>query len=677
MKKKFVKLLIIAAPLVIVAVLLGVELVDSQGNVGCFCINELMATSLGSADDVICDWIELYNGTDDCINLSGYGLSDEKNSPFKYIFPEIKLSPGEFLLIYAGEDNAYEENNYEYIYCEFGLSAQGGAVYLTDNKGNLVDFLEYGHQNCNISFGRTPYNYEKLVYFTNATPGEMNTMVFVDSTEKIVTQVTFSDSSGIYENELEVSLSAEDGIIVYSLDGSIPDETSLIYANPIKIEEKKYGEGTVVRARVYKAGKLGPVTTNTYFVHSEDTNPYVSRVVALTVDPDEMFGNSGIYMLGNTYTYFKMRGGNEYQANYMMDQNINGEIEIFADDNTIAEQFHAVVTTKIAGGMGRAFLQKSFIVSMDKHYSLKGIESTAIKLRPRGGAESVIYSKIDRFLEDVCMDLDLGCTEGEYADLYINGEYWGLYVIQEAIDESYWENHYGIKKGEICSSRGTSKDKKEYTDFAMELFYKDLSLEEDYQWLCNQIDVQNFTDYIIAEDLFCNNDWGVNSANCEAWKYKGDKLEKGYKDGKWRFRLFDLDKCFTSENVYSSWIEEQLSKNIICGEISGTDTLIFQKLMVRDEYKDLFYKRYRTLMQTTFAKERLLEKWDDLFTLLDAEMPLNLEKYWEGFYQTGGLREHYVTYEIWRNNMMELRENIECRWNYINEYLEDYQEQNR
>ena len=55
------------------------------------------------------DWIELYNNED--IDLTGYGLSDNIDDPFKWIFPNINLNSERYLLIFAsgeGQDSCVQ-----------------------------------------------------------------------------------------------------------------------------------------------------------------------------------------------------------------------------------------------------------------------------------------------------------------------------------------------------------------------------------------------------------------------------------------------------------------------------------------------------------------------------------------------------------------------------------------
>jgi len=71
-------------------------------------INEVMASNastLADEDGDFADWIELYNYGEEPINLEGFGLSDNYNSPYKWVFPNVTIEPGHYLLVWAsGKD---------------------------------------------------------------------------------------------------------------------------------------------------------------------------------------------------------------------------------------------------------------------------------------------------------------------------------------------------------------------------------------------------------------------------------------------------------------------------------------------------------------------------------------------------------------------------------------------
>ena len=81
-------------------------------------INEIMSSNSTTIYDEYGntpDWIELYNN-DLEIDLSGYGLSDDINDPFKWVFPSIAMQPESFLLIFvSGEDNGSNVQHWETV----------------------------------------------------------------------------------------------------------------------------------------------------------------------------------------------------------------------------------------------------------------------------------------------------------------------------------------------------------------------------------------------------------------------------------------------------------------------------------------------------------------------------------------------------------------------------------
>jgi len=73
-----------------------------------FRINEVMSSNGGvitDTDGETPDWIEFYNAGTAAVNVNGYGLSDKKDLPFQWIFPDFQIRPGEYLLVFAsGKD---------------------------------------------------------------------------------------------------------------------------------------------------------------------------------------------------------------------------------------------------------------------------------------------------------------------------------------------------------------------------------------------------------------------------------------------------------------------------------------------------------------------------------------------------------------------------------------------
>ncbi len=87
--------------LIPVAALLFPALGMTQGQV---VINEYMSSNIdGLRDDdqEASDWIELYNPGASAIELTGWGISDDPNDSFQWVFPASAIGPGEFLVLHA------------------------------------------------------------------------------------------------------------------------------------------------------------------------------------------------------------------------------------------------------------------------------------------------------------------------------------------------------------------------------------------------------------------------------------------------------------------------------------------------------------------------------------------------------------------------------------------------
>ncbi len=69
-------------------------------------INEIVTSNQNSyydEDGDTPDWIELFNPTTNSISISGWGLSDDVNEPFKWLIPDVSLGSQDFLLIMASD----------------------------------------------------------------------------------------------------------------------------------------------------------------------------------------------------------------------------------------------------------------------------------------------------------------------------------------------------------------------------------------------------------------------------------------------------------------------------------------------------------------------------------------------------------------------------------------------
>ncbi len=120
-------------------------------------INEIMSsnqTTIADENGDFSDWVELLNSGQTSINLRGYGLSDSFNNPFKWVFPEVVIAPGQFMLVWASNKNRI--NPTAPLHTNFAFSASGEELILTQPNGTRIFELPPRPMGADISFGHQP-----------------------------------------------------------------------------------------------------------------------------------------------------------------------------------------------------------------------------------------------------------------------------------------------------------------------------------------------------------------------------------------------------------------------------------------------------------------------------------------------------------------------------------------
>ena len=110
-------------------------------------INEVCSTnktSLKAADGTSPDWIELFNGGDTAVDLSGIGVSDGAVNKYKFTFASgTTLAAGGYLIIFCDDRDAGAP---EY-HAAFKISASGETIRLTAADGTEIENLALNGNN--------------------------------------------------------------------------------------------------------------------------------------------------------------------------------------------------------------------------------------------------------------------------------------------------------------------------------------------------------------------------------------------------------------------------------------------------------------------------------------------------------------------------------------------------
>lgn len=118
------------------------------------------------------DWVEIFNADPEPVWLGDKYLTDDLNQPQRWLMPDTIIDSGGFLLIWADDDNGQGE-----YHTNFRLSKGGEELAIMeseDRNSTVIDYLEFGTQIDDISFGRESDGGNLWIPFDSPTPGYSN-----------------------------------------------------------------------------------------------------------------------------------------------------------------------------------------------------------------------------------------------------------------------------------------------------------------------------------------------------------------------------------------------------------------------------------------------------------------------------------------------------------------------
>ncbi len=139
-------------------------------------INEIMASNSNGFEDPDepgenPDWIELYNGSGQTIDLGGMYLSDDPLDLTQWKIPQgVSIQAGEHLIIIADDDGTQGPTHTNYQ-----LSGSGEEVLLVARDAmTVIDSIQFDEQTTDVSYGRFPDGTGDWGFHTSDTPGGIN-----------------------------------------------------------------------------------------------------------------------------------------------------------------------------------------------------------------------------------------------------------------------------------------------------------------------------------------------------------------------------------------------------------------------------------------------------------------------------------------------------------------------
>ncbi len=564
------------------------------------------------------DWIELYNNSNETINLSDYCLTTNINSICMYNLEKKELKSKEYYIVMAsGDENL---SNKKYKHTNFKLGSSEG-IYLTKNN-KIIDTLYLANVPNGYSVGKGKET--GVYYFSKPTPGKENG----SGTIAVSYKPTSSVISGIYNNSkgFKVTLAGK-GNIYYTLDGSKPTTSSKVYSSPLTIKKT-----TVLRIMSKESGKLkSDISTYSYIVNENHKLPVLSLAM-----------NNSDFNYVNTHT----------SLNSSVQEEVN--VQLLESDGS---GFQVNGGLKLFGGSTRYYKKKSYEIKFKKEFGdahlnypvFDTVDSSSFEsLVLRTGSQDEFAANYDEGNEGRTIIRDIVATSlvGEHTNVdvqaykpvvvYINGKYWGLYFIREKVDEHFIANHYNVKTTktdtDILRIDGEVKtgSNKKYNSMMSFINNNSLSNSNNYKKIKEQIDIENLCDFWIAE-IWSNNYDIVNT------RYFSNK---NIDNGKWKFIFYDLDSGFYHETGYGFNYYTR-AQGIGYGNFS---TALLRNLMKSSEFKKTFLERMSYNLKNTWSAKNFEKKVDDVVKeITKEEMKRNLNKWGT------------MSYDTWEKHVKDLR----------------------
>ncbi len=211
-------------------------------------INEVMASNsvtIADEDGDYPDWVEIYNPGNTAVNLEGYGLSDDRNNPLKWEFPEVTIQPKGYLLVFASDKDRRDPDG-PYLHTNFKVSASQELIFLSARDGQFIDSIEVRDMDTDVSYGRLPSDSNVCQYFSRPTPAMENAQ---SGDEAPPAQGGTVENPQVVINEYMVS----NNVTMVDEDGDFSDWIEIYNRGSTAISLEGYGlsdeEGTVFKWR--------------------------------------------------------------------------------------------------------------------------------------------------------------------------------------------------------------------------------------------------------------------------------------------------------------------------------------------------------------------------------------------------------------------------------------------
>lgn len=495
-----------------------------------------------------------------------------------------------------------------------------------------------------------------------------------------------SDTRVLYDAPIEITDRENDENIVSAVDPllfsgnySKYDYNSKSFESTVKTPDNSdVDKCTVIKAAAESDdGSYSQSFTQTFYIgtpeehiqglkESCEASGTTLAVVSISMDYDDLFDSKkGIYVKGDIFDkafeeYLDSGEKIDDETARQLDANYKQKgrewerechidfFEFSADSAELALSQDCGI--RIQGNYSRSDLQKGFRLFARRDYgdnkfrypvfgdSLKDISGKTIDnfktLVLRAGGNCAFTAKFnDTYWQELVSSLDCTTKASRPCVVYLNGEYWGVYVLEEDYSDNYFEDHFGVVKENVAVYKGDAEslelgyaldegtlpegetDESYYFNELNEFFstHNDLTDQKDYEEFSKLVDIESARDYFLAQ-IWINNKWDWPGKNWSMWKTTETDPSNEYADGRWRFMFYDMEfgGVSGSGDAYTNTIKEDNYKpqGLLDKNTDNPAVLCYAYLMTNEDFRNDFNSRLLEMSEGVFEKENALKVLD-------------------------------------------------------------------
>ena len=560
-------------------------------------------------------WIELYNNGRDNVSITGLTV---------YLNGKLAVRVSDEVNI-AG-------NTYTVIENTKALSlGQENVITIYDADNNPIKSMKIPELEKNQSYGCVAESEYEMARMSS-TKEESNasaTLVAEDGMQ-------FSAPGGFYDNEFKLTISVPEGYSVYyTSDATEPEiDESMLYEDSIQIKNPsgsqyqyvsmtemgayptKIDMGTVIRAIMVDAsGEIVEEQIQTYFVGIGNNNNLKNLpVISITTNPENLFDYfEGIYVSGRTHEDAIASGEDSASKyNFMNGWEKSAYIEFY--EATKEKTYEANVNLSIINDVSQTQAQKSFLAKTENEANPGSgistyLNNTKLWLEIQTNKYDNTYKLRNYLTDELLEDTAVGTREEIACTVFVDGEYWGVYMLKAPYDETYVQNKYGVPQDmEVAfASDGVVQENKNQSlldDAVSFVVNNDMSNEKNFEVAQKLFDLDSLLDYICANIYLANGEFGTDTYYL--WRTV-ETSDKEYCDGKWRWLMGRCDNVMNNgageySSTYSidTYLQEGFAKDVFIQSLLRNDTFCQQ---LSDRMNEMIAEKFEVEHVSTVLDE--------------------------------------------------------------------------